>query len=146
MEITLAVILSYISNYLLSFVISLLGAFTNEMMTAMQSKTKISIIRTLVPGFFDAFLLCAIQSKANMEFAMYAFVCFMCGMWGLRIIEIISNNKFVFVFLKSFLKSSSLSIAKAAGESLEELKKEEVKNNEEKDDPKKDLDDKKECE
>ena len=146
MEITLAVILSYISNYLLSFVISLLGAFTNEMMTAMRSKTKISIFRTLAPGFFDAFLLCAIQSKTNMDFAIYAFVCFMLGMWGLQIIQIVSSNKFILIFIKFFLKSSSSLIAKAAGNSIIEELKEEAKNKEDEYDSEKDQNDKKECE
>ncbi len=130
MEITLAVILSYVSNYLLSFVISLLGAFTNEMMTTMRTKQKITMFRILAPGFFDSFLVCALQSHFKMDFAVYAFLCFLLGMWGLQIIETVSNQKFVFLFLRSILKSSSSAIAKAAGESLEDIKKEETKNNE----------------
>lgn len=123
MEITLAVILSYISNYLLSFVISLLGAFTTEMMAAMKNKTKIDLFRLLAPSIFVGFLMCALPVYMQMTFAVYAFLCFMMGMWGLHILETICNHKFVFAFLRSILKQSSNTIAKAAEEGLAENEK-----------------------
>lgn len=124
MEITLAVILSYISNYFLAFVISLLGAFTSEVMTAMRTKKKISLLRILTPGIFDGFLLCALQSNWQLSFAAYAFLCFMMGLWGIHIVEVVSNYKFVSIFLKTLLTASSSSIAKAAGESLNKIDEE----------------------
>lgn len=119
MEITIAAVLFYISNYMLAFVISLLGAFTNEMMAALRTKNKISIFRILAPGIFDAFLLLALQSHFNLTFPMYAFMCYMCGMWGLQLIETITNKKFVFAFLKALLKNFSSELAKATDDALE---------------------------
>lgn len=123
MEITLAVILSYISNYLLSFVISLLGAFTTEMMAAIKKKNRIDLFRLLAPSIFVGFLMCALPVYIHMTFAVYAFLCFMMGMWGLHILETICNHKFVFAFFRSILKQSSTTIAKAAEEGLAETEK-----------------------
>lgn len=127
MEITIAAVLFYISNYMLAFVISLLGAFTNEMMAAMRTKNKISIFRILAPGIFDAFLLLALQSHFNLNFPMYAFLCYMCGMWGLQLIETVTNKKFVFAFLKALLKNFSSELAKATDDALEKTIPEEKK-------------------
>lgn len=121
MEITLAVILSYISEYLLSFVISMLGAFTTEMMMAIKKKTHMDMFRLLAPSVFIGFLSTAAQSHFVLSFELYALMCFVLGMWGLQLLEIITNHKFMFVFLKNLLKQSSKTLAKAAEEGMTEI-------------------------
>lgn len=124
MEITLVVILSYVSNYLLSFVISLIGAFTTEMMTAIKKKSKIKFNRLMVPSIFDGFLMCAALEYFKLDFPIYVFVCFMAGVWGLRIVEFFTSDKVFITVVKSFLKTSSSALAKAAGEGVEVMEKE----------------------
>lgn len=129
MEISLAVILSYITGYLLAFVISLLGAFTAEMMAMMRTKRKISVLRIITPGIFDGFLLSALQPYFKFTFSSYALVCFILGMWGMQIVDIMSNYKFVSTFLKTILKASPYALAKAAAQSMTEIDEEETKKN-----------------
>lgn len=128
MEITFAVILSYISNYLLSFVISLLGAFTTEMMTAMRNKSKINLFRLIAPSIFDGFLMCAALEYFKLDFSVYVLICFLAGMWGLRIVDFFTSEKAMSTMLKSLLRASSSTLAKAASDGLDVLKNEDTPN------------------
>jgi len=101
-----------------------MGAFTSEMMTSMQNKTKVDFRRVIIPGIFSGFLLCAIQGYMNFIFSVYAFICFVSGMWGLYLLQVMTNIKFIDTMIKGLLKMSSAALSKAAESGLDEVKKE----------------------
>lgn len=127
-ETNLAVIVAYINRYLLAFVVSALGAFCNDTMSALRSKTKINPLKILVPSIFNAFLLCALNDYFIVSFQIYMFICFFLGMWSFYIMKAFTNLKFVSILLKNILKAMKDPVSKGFSDTINELEKEQSNN------------------
>lgn len=122
-DVSFVIIVAYLSKYLLAFIVSMLGSFANTAMIAMKSKHKIRPLKILISSIFNAFLLCAVQDYFTVSFQVYMFICFFIGMWGYKIMEIVTSANIVAMFLKNVFKAFKDPISKAAAETMEGIEK-----------------------
>lgn len=129
MELDSAVVIGYMSNYLLTLVFCLIGSFIRETKHGLQAKYRISLSNVIIGAIFSTFIALAIIEYVKIDqISIYAFVCVLLGMFGSRIAEyLVSQDKFIGSFIRNFLKCSSNIFIKSIGTALEESHKEEEK-------------------
>lgn len=129
----IAQIVAYISNYLLAFIVSMLGAFSNDAMIALKKQRKMNLLRIIIPSIFSAFLLCALEDYFNVSFQIYMFICFFFGMWSFNLLKVCTNSKIILIFAKNLFKILKDPISKSVSETIVEMEKDDKKEVENKD-------------
>lgn len=137
-DITVDILLEFLYNeFAVTFVFCCIGSWIRE---AMRLKKKdeskiLNIKRIVTSTVFSTFLMCACARYIDLPFEVYAAISVICGMWGLVIINIVINGKFMSKIAVKIAKKISDPILKsaveAASEYVEEQEKQEkdLKNN-----------------
>ena len=115
MEITLESVISYVSKYLLAFVICILGAFTKQAYTAVKRKQTINLLQVLAPSIFGAFVMTAAQDHWKLSFATYALANFIIGMNTSWILDVFTSKQVLLSALAKFSAKSSDAATALAG-------------------------------
>ena len=133
MELSVAVITGYMSDYLLTFIFCFIGAFIKEIEKGLKKRSKLAFSSIIIGSVFSTFVSCAIVSFIDFgTISVYALVCVLMGMFGSYMIDCISNknnenSSFLVKFVINLLKISSNVIMKAFGETLDDERKEREK-------------------
>ena len=109
MEISTDILFSFITNYLLAFVISGIGCFVREAHNAIKSHTKINSIKIVTETIFTGFITCTLYKLLERYwhtpiFEVYIFMCFMIGFWSDSIIDIFNNKSIITAILQNILE------------------------------------------
>ena len=136
--ITVDILLEFLYNeFAVTFVFCFLGSCIRSIsQTKKQDESKsFNVKRIVISTIFSTLLMCTFTEYIDLQFEVYAFASFFCGLWGLQLCKIAMNIKFIDKFLKVIAKSVGNSIIKGASESASEIL-DEQENSENKDDKK----------
>jgi len=144
MEITIDVLLSFLSNYLLAATTCFIGCFVNEAYSAVKSKAKINIIRILLSSILGAFMACCIyrfltsHQNKTIELEIFMAICFAIGFWSGKILDILTNKTIIIkalqVIISKFLGEPGKAFVEAWKEADKETKEKEEKKKKQKED------------
>jgi len=143
-------LLSYITNLFLTFIIAITGAFVREVYMYKRHNVKLSIYRLLGSGILVAVANTAIIENVDIQFSIFSLMTFLFGMWAFNIIEILMNVKYIAIVTKDILKELGSPLLKGTSNAIEDVRKEmkeeqkDKQDKEESKDKKEDVKDKKE--
>ena len=143
-EITVYVLLEFLYNkFAVTFLLCLIGAGTREVFRSTKDKDskRLDIKKIATSTVFSTFLMCACAEYIDLPFSVYAIASIVCGMWGLALINLVLNGKFINKFLVNVSKKVADPIVKSAVEAASEMTEEDSEDKDKKKDPK-DKDDK----
>ena len=110
MEITLDVIFSYISTYLLASTVCFLGCFIREIYAATRSHTRINVIRMVAQTISSAFVGCVIIRLCSMfnfpmEIEFFMALMFLLGFWADSVMDLLYGKTALVRFLQNLLEN-----------------------------------------
>lgn len=117
-------LLSYVTNFFLTLIIAIAGAFVREIYNYKKSTTKVSIGRLLSSGSLVSVVMTAVVENWEINFAVFALITFFFGMWAFSIIEILMNAKYIAIVCKDVLKELGNPLLKGVSNSIEDVRKE----------------------
>ena len=117
-------LLSYVTNFFLTLIIAIAGAFVREIYNYKKSAIKISIGRLLSSGSLVSVVMTAVVENWEINFAVFALITFFFGMWAFSIIEILMNAKYIAIVCKDVLKELGNPLLKGVSNSIEDVRKE----------------------
>jgi hypothetical protein len=121
-EFTLALLIDYLYNkFLMAFVISLLGAFTRDVMDTYKNLSKINISKVVCSSIFSSVILSAIIDIVNWNFSVHVVVCFFTGLWSHKLLEFVMDWNIVKTFLVNILKNTKGTVAQSISETIKEV-------------------------
>lgn len=139
-DITVDILLEFLYNeFAVTFIFCFVGSWIREAMRLKKKdESKILNIKKIATStVFSTFLMCACAGYIDLPFEVYAAISVICGMWGIVIINIVINGKFISKIAVKLAKKISDPILKTAVETaseyLEEQEKQEKNLNENKD-------------
>lgn len=120
-----AILLGYISNLSLTFVIAICGAFTKEVYNAKKSKTKISILRLIASSLLCSIVMTAVAEYIeSISFGVFALICYIFGMWAFPVIDLLMNTKYIAIAVKDILKELKNPLLKGTANAIDDIRKE----------------------
>ena len=117
-------LLSYITNLFLTFIIAITGAFVREVYMYKRHNVKLSIFRLLGSGILVAVANTAIIENVDIQFSIFSLMTFLFGMWAFNIIEILMNVKYIAIVTKDILKELGSPLLKGTSNAIEDVRKE----------------------
>ena len=97
-EITFSVLLEFLYNeFAVTFVFCFLGSCIRSIsQTKKQDESKsFNVKRIVISTIFSTLLMCTFTEYIDLQFEVYAFASFFCGLWGLQLCKIAMNIKFI---------------------------------------------------
>lgn len=109
MDFSTDILFTFLTNYLLAFVISGIGCFVREAHNAIRSHTKINSIKIITETIFTGFVSCTLYRLLKMYwhtpvFEVYIFMCFMFGFWSDSIMDLFNNKSVIKAILQNILE------------------------------------------
>ena len=145
-EFTIDILLEFLyKKFAITFALCFIGAVMRKWMNSRNStgsnNKKNLVGEVIMSAVFSTFLMCAVADYVNtdLHFEVYAILSIILGMWGLQIIKLIMDGKFIINLLKHLTKtpidnSVIKSAVSSASDTLSEGNKtEEQQNSEDKD-------------
>lgn len=136
-DITVDILLEFLYNHFaVTFIFCLTGALIRETARSTTSKDKeskmLNIKRIVTSTMFSTFLMCACAEYIDLPFSVYAITSVFCGMWGLVMVNLALNGKFITKLSKSMFKKMITdplikSAVESATEALEKDNKDDQK-------------------
>ena len=131
-DVSVDILLEFLYNqFAVTFIFCLVGSWIREATRSVTSKDKeskmLSIKRIVTSTMFSTFLMCACAEYIDLPFSVYAIASVFCGMWGLVIVKITMNGKFITKFFASMAKKFTVPLIKSAVESASEIIEEQSK-------------------
>ena len=131
-EITVNILLEFLYNeFAVTFLLCGVGSFlrnATKTATVKSKKSKIINIKRIVTSIlFSTFLMCACAEYIDLPFSVYAVVSALCGMWGLEMVNLVLNGKFMLKFSTNIVKKIANPLIKSAVESASQILEEEEK-------------------
>lgn len=110
MEITLDIIFSYVSTYLLAGTVCFLGCFIREIYAASKSHTRINVIRMIAQTVSSAFVGCVIVRLCSifvipMEIEFFMGLMFLLGFWADSVMDLLYGKTTIVRFLQNVLEN-----------------------------------------
>ena len=129
-----AILLSYMANFSLTFVIAIVGAFTKEVYNYKKNTIKISLLRVLASALICSVVMTAVvEYILDIPFGVFVLISFFFGMWAFSIIEMIMNAKYSAIVIKDILKELKNPLLKGTANAIEDIRKEMKEEKKEKD-------------
>ena len=119
-----SVLLSYVINLFLTFIIAIVGAFVREIYNYKKQGLSISIIRLLASGIITSVVMVAVMQHTEMNFAIFSLITFFFGMWAFSVIDILMNVKYIAIIVKDVIKELGNPIFKGTANAIEDVRKE----------------------
>lgn len=135
-EFTFDILLEFLyKKFAITFALCVFGSLIRKWFPTKSTDPnhkKILVGEVLISAVFSTFLMCAVADYVNIDlhFEVYAIISIVLGMYGIRIIRLIMDGKFMISFIKNFAKSfanptlknvvNSASDALSEGNKLEE--------------------------
>lgn len=119
-----SVLLSYVINLFLTFIIAIVGGFVREIYSYKKQGVHISIIRLLASGIITSVVMVAVMQHTEMNFAIFSLITFFFGMWAFSIIDILMNVKYIAIIVKDVIKELGNPIFKGTANAIEDVRKE----------------------
>ena len=130
-ELTFTLFLDYLYNrFAVTFVLSIIGVVIRELFRSFNNQQRVNIGKLLASTVFSTIIMCAISEYIDFVFSLYALCCAIVGIWSNKIIQLVTDSKFMGKVAVRYIKR----IATPVAESLEETLKEEEKDRESKED------------
>lgn len=131
-DITVDILLEFLYNqFAVTFVFCLVGSIIRDWTRTTTSKDKqskmLDIKRIVTSTVFSTFLMCACAEYIDLPFSVYAITSVFCGMWGLVMVNIAINGKFMTNICKNLVKKLVDPVLQTAVESASEILEEENK-------------------
>ena len=128
-DISIDILLEFLYNrFAVTFIFCLVGSYIRETTRSVTSKNKeskmLSTKKIATSTVFSTFLMCACAEYIDLPFSVYAIISVFCGMWGLVIINLSLNGKFITKFAANMVKKITDPLIKTAVESASEALKE----------------------
>ena len=117
-------ILSYLADYVLTFVIAVTASTSREVYNYQKSNIRISIFRIIFGAIITSSLLVAVSQYTEFNFAIYSLLTFLFGLFSLNILEILLNVKYTAIVAKNILKELGNPLLKGVSNAIDEVKKE----------------------
>lgn len=131
-EISVDILLEFLYNkFAVTFLMCLIGACIRESLASSKKSDTLNIKKIVASTVFSTFLMCACADYLDIPFSVYAIVSIFCGMWGLALVKLAMNGKFVHSLLVNIAKKFADPIVKSAIDSASNLDKKETDNNKE---------------
>ena len=128
-----AILLGYISNLSLTFVIAICGAFTKEVYNAKKSHSRISILRLIASSLLCSIVMTAVAEYIeSINFGVFALICYIFGMWAFPVIDLLMNTKYIAIAVKDILKELKNPLLKGTANAIDDIRKEIKEENKEK--------------
>lgn len=123
--ISITMLLEYLyKKFAVTFILCLIGSFIKDS-TGKDTKLKrLDPKRILSSAVFASVLMCAVVDYVNMPFSIYIAVTVIAGIWSPRILDMVLNIKFMKRVFKNLFKSVSDPVAKAVGQAVDDMDKE----------------------
>ena len=120
-----AILLGYISNLSLTFVIAICGAFTKEVYNAKKNQSKISILRLIASSLLCSIVMTAVAEYIeSINFGVFALICYIFGMWAFPVIDLLMNTKYIAIAVKDILKELKNPLLKGTANAIDYIRKE----------------------
>ena len=121
-----AILLSYIANFSLTFVIAIVGAFTKEVYSYKKNtENKISMLRLLASALLCSVVMTAVvEYVLDIPFAVFVLISFFFGMYAFYAIEMLMSVKYLAIAIKDILKELKNPLFKGTANAIEDIRKE----------------------
>lgn len=113
-EFTIDILLEFLyKKFAITFVLCFFGSVMRKLFS---SKTKTDpnnkknlVGEVIISAVFSTFLMCAVADYVNIDlhFEVYAIISILIGIWGLKIITIVVDGKFLINFIKNLAKNAT---------------------------------------
>lgn len=113
-EFTIDILLEFLyKKFAITFVLCFFGSVMRKLFS---SKTKTDpnnkknlVGEVIISAVFSTFLMCAVADYVNIDlhFEVYAIISILIGIWGLKIITIVVDGKFLISFIKNLAKNAT---------------------------------------
>jgi hypothetical protein len=123
-DITVYVLLEFLYNrFAVTSLFCAFGSFIREVFRSTKSKESkmLDIKKIATSTVFSTFLMCACAEYIDLPFSVYAIASIICGMWGLVIINLVLNGKFISKLFINISKKVTDPIVKSAVETASEV-------------------------
>lgn len=134
---TVDMIIDYlINNFMISFVMCLLGSLIKDMFDNMQNSSKLSIKKIFISTIFSSFLAASLVDwlRIKISFGAMLLICLLVGMWGFWILKWITKYANVYLLFSNVLKNVNNNIANGVANTMDETKQDSINDNLEIDD------------
>lgn len=124
-QISIALLLDYLYNkFAITFVFSLVGVSIRNITIIGKNTTARFKLKSLVAtSIFSTVVLCAIGEYFKVSFSVYVLICILGGIWSSKMLQLVTDNKFMSKFLANLLKRISSPVTGALSDTLEPNKK-----------------------
>lgn len=126
-QLSFELVLDKIYNvYLIIFLICLFGALLYELYESSRKHNRIQICNAFLSSIVISFFLAAIMDNTlvNLDVTLKMLICFICGIFSKFLTSIVTNIKYVKIFLKVILKRVKTGASKMAIDTIEGIEKE----------------------
>ena len=132
-ELSFGLVLDKLYNlYLIIFLICLFGAILYELYECSKKHSKIQVCNSFVSSIVISFFLAAIMDTVliNLDITLKMLVCFSCGIFSKILTGILTNIKYIKIFLVIVFKRIKTNIGKVAVDTIEKIEEEKEKEKE----------------
>lgn len=95
-----------INNYLISFIMCLLGSLLKDMVQNIQNSKKLNIRKIFISTLFSSFLAASILDylTAKFSFPVVIMCCLIIGVWGFWLLQLVTRHDTFLLFISKIFK------------------------------------------